>query len=409
MKTNKLIITLATFFGIQFLIFGQTDLNYILIPKGCMYSSCTPTLPFKIHLMKPVNIDAKFDASFTQSCYYISSHTGWNKLYRLDDLSDERSLRLGWRTNQLTNQFEIGLYAHINGEIESLSMEYFPDFNDYNTYYMRMKYNGMYVRAGDNSYCIKRNIFNSSAWYSLSTARGAFFGDPEKAPHGIDMWVKNESWDINSDYWDQGSNKGFGESIFYEGESYSVIASNSIKAPLVNTHNSSKYTIIEGGANVSFVAGENIILHPGFSAKSGSLFKAFILQKDKPDSLNFNAQKANLPPLNSIIHDSTKNIAFINGDIVNLGFPKLFDNINKNPISIFPNPNKGSFYIELLNIEGKSSKFYYLTDLFGNVIIPKSRIQGGRTLIDIYSYPQGLYLIYVFGDNFNFIKKICKN
>lgn len=258
----------------------QTDIDYILIPKFCHHSACSWALA-NSELMKPVDTDVLFDASFTQSCYYeIDNQTGWNKLYRLEKYLShkDRSLRLGWRTNQKTKNLEIGLYAHIDYNIESISLDFFPDFNAYNKYYMHMKHDGMYVRAGNNSYCIKREIFNPEIYYVTGTAGGAYFGGDQAAPHGMDMWVKNIEWNTQPSFWDEGANKGFCNSIFYPDDILTYQASNSIKAPLDDTHDGDpNYTTVQSGSNLTFIAGESINLYEGFHAKQGSHFVAKII------------------------------------------------------------------------------------------------------------------------------------
>ena len=250
----------------------------IKIPEGCKYSSCIPTIATHAWVMQPVDLSMTFEADFDESCYYEMDYNGWNKLYRLERLAHhmDRSVRLGWRTNQ-SQEFEIGLYAHIYEEIESVSMDFSPEFGEYYKYFMRLSHDGIYVRAGENSYCIKRQIFNPNITYETGGAKGAFFGDPEVAPHNMYISVKNREWNTGYSYWYEGYNKGYCNSIFYNGESSTIDALNNIIAPLDDTHDSDpSYTIIENGSFIIFKAGETIHLYKGFHAEAGSHFIAKI-------------------------------------------------------------------------------------------------------------------------------------
>ncbi|MEZ5197839.1 MAG: hypothetical protein R2764_16060 [Bacteroidales bacterium] len=99
-----------------------------LCPLLCNWSNCQPHLPFGALSQQNVDRDIKFKAAFGKDCLYKDSKTGWNKLevIRRAFYQQERSLRLGWRTNQTTEEFEIGLYAHIDGKIESVNMDFQP-------------------------------------------------------------------------------------------------------------------------------------------------------------------------------------------------------------------------------------------------------------------------------------------
>jgi len=383
---NKQLLVFLLIFKITQVI-SQSELDYIFFIKGCHYSGedCyIGTIAFSQIFMKYVDIDVEMEVSFTKSCKYTSENVGWNKLYRLEKLFDhkDRSLRLGWRTNQKSGIFEIGLYAHIFGEIESVNMDYTPDFNSYNKYYMRMKYNGMFVRAGDNSYCIKRKIFTPDIYYGLGLATGAFFGGEDPAPKWMDMWVKNTNWNTYSSYWDEGPNKGFCNSIFYYDEYYSVYASGTIKLSLPNTHTSAKrFTIIEPESNLVCIAGKSIKLLTGFHAKHKSHFKAIIV-----------ADKKSLDTISNLF--LVNDISLIRNQDENYTSDYKVSEIN-NYYSIFPNPTQTGLFTLRFN-DGESKKFdVEVRNMTGKTVFGKTDVTDESLAVDIRGEPSGIYLVKV--------------
>lgn len=98
MKTSIFVILLTL---MTTLVQSQVMPDYIVIPQGCHHSSCIfhPGLNF----LGETNVerDVFFTAGFASSCSYSSTSSHWNKLYRIDERfhHEDRSLRLGWRTN----------------------------------------------------------------------------------------------------------------------------------------------------------------------------------------------------------------------------------------------------------------------------------------------------------------------
>ena len=403
MKTIIIILFLFTF------NFARTQVvpeviqifPWYMCPIMCNWSNCSVHMPFYYKTQSNVDRNVKFKATFHKTCFSLDGNVGWNKLQKIEQTaSDKNNLRLGWRTDQTNEVFEVGLYAHIDGKIESVRLDYHPPLGptEFNWYYLRMAWHGMYARAGDNSYCIKRKIFEPGVEYLTDFIQGAY---REPCPNWIMGIVVNlAAWDLNSDYWKEGENKGFCNSIFYSEEYYTVLADNSITAPLVNTNNGEKYTIIEAGADVSFIARKKIILDKGFTVKPGAHFVAMITGENGVlDTIS------NLFPPKSI-KDSLLNQTCYKYEIdeAELDIDDLQPPIDKY-IYIYPNPSPGTFNIELYD-KDISGFTVEVTDMMGTRVYYKNNIEAGITEVDIKNEAKGIYFVKIQAGNKVWLEKV---
>jgi hypothetical protein len=270
-----------------------------------------------------------------------------------------------------------------------------------------MAWHGMYARAGDNSYCIKRKIFEPEVSYITDFIQGAY---KEHCPdHVMHINVTAGYWDAGlSDYWDDGANKGFCNSIFYSGENFTVHADGFITAPLPNTNSStgSPYTIIESGANVTFIAGEDIILKKGFEVQAGATYYG-IVTKDKGvlDTVT------NLfPPVNS---NTSKKYMDYNETLYknlegNYEDPENYSGYQQsgfNTITIYPNPNPGIFNVEI-NDSNNNNFTIEVSDMMGTRVYFSEHLQAGIIQIDITGSAKGIYFVKIQAGDQTFTKKV---
>jgi subtilisin family serine protease len=149
-------------------------------------------------------------------------------------------------------------------------------------------------------------------------------------------------------------------------------------------YNITANNIVYLGGNANYSAGSSIILTSGFRVMLGANFKASIKSCD------------NLNKANSInIRETSQTNKYHKKEGA-----KSTKTDNNTVLSIYPNPNKGLFYIQ----SSKNIKFYSITDISGRQIIYK--VTNNEDLsIDISKYPIGIYFLKVKIENGEIINK----
>ena len=154
--------------------------------------------------------------------------------------------------------------------------------------------------------------------------------------------------------------------------------------------------IISSCANITFSAGEKIILSHGFHAKPGSNFKAEIIKKKKYQGYYDEPKKLNLPPLDqsepcSKLPDSIYFAREVN-NLEETGYS--ISSNNQKSFSIYPNPSPGLFTLIFNN--GENTNYAVeIMDMIGNVVYRRDNVQAGNTAIDIREQPKGIYFVKV--------------
>ena len=154
--------------------------------------------------------------------------------------------------------------------------------------------------------------------------------------------------------------------------------------------------IIPNGRQLDFVAKDQINITTEFSAEQGSDFIARIDETICPNVLRSNPYSAsNL--LDSVFlisrNDKSELIIYTGSDV------DLF--------TLFPNPNKGLFYIEF-NQDNQSDYEIYLFDEFGRYLLAVEPTKERKIEINLLEKAKGNYLLAVFNkiDNTIVVKKI---
>jgi hypothetical protein len=180
--------------------------------------------------------------------------------------------------------------------------------------------------------------------------------------------------------------------IFHSGDSISYHSTNNIIA----AENEATF-VIESGANVELLAGEKIVLKPGFSAEAGSNFHAGIEPCNPTKSASL--KSATIENNNQI---STKN----NNDSISLK-----DNSQINNVKIYPNPFSESFKIEYsLSKEGSINIEIFNT--LGNKIhnYTFKKIAGLHNYVyDGEKLVNGIYIVKINTEEYQNIQILLKN
>ncbi|MDE0472293.1 MAG: S8 family serine peptidase [Ekhidna sp.] len=148
------------------------------------------------------------------------------------------------------------------------------------------------------------------------------------------------------------------------GETISFSANNTIEIG----GNSKTYTV-NSGATVKMTSCNAITLKPGFHAKRGSNVHIFI-----EPCIQLNSALSNLESLEE-------------GDSVTL------EESPEPLLKVYPNPNNGTFYVDLLN---EHPVLLQLTDLNGSIILERKELNNGKYYFELSNWPKGIYLLRTF-------------
>ena len=136
---------------------------------------------------------------------------------------------------------------------------------------------------------------------------------------------------------------------------------------------------VPSGTNVSFMSASTVVLKPGFSASSGSNFKAYI------NSNYFNNASAAV------------RFGEANEEEVYTSPSALAEPFNSEMLVIFPNPTNGPVKLLLLN-NGDYGYNYEVLDNIGSKVIEgssDSRLDGRQLELDLTESPKGIYNVKV--------------
>jgi len=137
--------------------------------------------------------------------------------------------------------------------------------------------------------------------------------------------------------------------------------------------------IVESGADVTLVAGQNILLYPGTLVTSGAQFLAAITTNGNYCGALQSAMVANPPR-----EESSEIIPEFNGR----GF------------KVFPNPTSGKFTVQLEESAGNNQGYIQILGMLGNQIIFKELENSSQFNFDLTNQKSGIYIIrIIIGDH----------
>ena len=153
--------------------------------------------------------------------------------------------------------------------------------------------------------------------------------------------------------------------------------SNVITGKTISVGGNSCSSVLENGKSISLFATDNITLLPGFHAELGSNFSAQIITNGSLKSANIDNVEA-LNDKNNIYDNSTV--------------------IIQESYKVYPNPNNGSFIIELSGALNDYQKIEVI-DLNGNIIFQTSHFSTNIVLIDLSNNQKGIYILRITSKN----------
>lgn len=400
----------------------------------------------------------RFDVKFRSECEYDLGNFNqkdWNKLMfiaHVGDLngignanSDERSIRLGWRWNLETNKMDLGLYAHINHDVDNskfVGREFFyvsnTSLNSWTGCELIFGPSGLGIIVNDKGAYIKRRDILPSG-YTAKTAykKTAYFGGQECPPHQMKIDVSDAKGDYRTNWHNGACSKTFSRSIFYDYEDLMIFAAQDIimseqvyrgqynaddtDSELNSTipagyqtgdeipwfeSDGERYVRIESGSELRLYAGNKIKLLPGFKAEKGSFFHAIIDNNFSCDPFvkinvsNQNSEREHFATAVSNVEIQTEKQKNINSENISQETSTEF--------LLYPNPSDGKFYIRLSNDEVKNIQSVSILDVFGREIqnFTEFEINNNVMKIDGGILVDGTYFVKVIGKQVHKIEKV---
>jgi hypothetical protein len=270
-----------------------------------------------------------------------------------------------------------------------------------------------YQNNPSSVYSIIMNLFHDRLYNSPSDLGGAIqlYGLSE----AINMQWNIECYNLNL------YNRKINSNISFYAKNNLIVApnlddenndlnSNSFAEPIITEN---KFTI-EPGVSCTMKAGERIVLKPGFHAKAGSNFRAYIEPNlctdgqivppggggnNEPNYESWVAQ-ANTKSIKQQEEHSAQTTT-------NTSLNDQKNNLPKQEFNIRPNPNTGIFSIYVQTLNEQEHLQLSVMDVFGKQIINQQINNSSHHQIDLSAYSKGIYYVSVTGSNgFREVKKV---
>jgi hypothetical protein len=181
------------------------------------------------------------------------------------------------------------------------------------------------------------------------------------------------------------------QNTVYSSKSVQYEANQSIFAGSNVTGGTQGDVVIKDNSNITFAAGESIMLGPGFSVEAGSTFQAYI-----KDFYCAPANQMNMVSLSGHNNNSDTNQNANNELQVD---PPSFDTkiLKTNEIRISPNPSDGEFDVCIDRTDLQEAKIQ-LYDMLGSLVYNDNLCIGQTKKISINRQPAGIYLLKIIND-----------
>ena len=176
-------------------------------------------------------------------------------------------------------------------------------------------------------------------------------------------------------------------------------------------------------SNVTYRAGKEIALQPGFQVEAGSTFHAYIKRyvcgvddytsgmrtaKDSTDnnmSNDYEGDAMNDIPLHYVEYPKSNvgNYPYLPDE---LETSETINQIDKNEVKITPNPSTGIFSVEAKKTIENEILSLRVYDLLGNLIIELNDVSV-KTEINLKNYSKGVYMVHILSNlGNNYVKKV---
>jgi hypothetical protein len=176
-------------------------------------------------------------------------------------------------------------------------------------------------------------------------------------------------------------------------------------------------------SNVTYRAGKEIALQPGFQVEAGSTFHAYIKRyvcgvDDYTSGMRTAKDSANNNISNDYEGDAMNDIPlhyveYPKSDADNYPYlpeeletSETINQIDKNEVKITPNPSTGIFSVEAKKIIENEILSLRVYDLLGNLIIELNDVTE-KTEINLKNYSKGVYMVHILSNlGNNSVKKV---
>ena len=248
----------------------------------------------------------------------------WNKFGRITYLNgtfvNDNKLHVGWRADpENIKQLKLGAYFHELAEDEPYFVCHYITNVNIDTevemdMYMSTGTIGLILR--DQGLVLRKSGMIPNEKKSSSLKRTFYFGDGliYKADNCLStkkmkIDFRNQEYDKDgfADHLNKCKHITVNISKFIDGDEHEFYAYETMWGSVPDgwqvdyetghPNKIKQQCIIKDGADITFSASESIHLKHGFRAKSGSNFRAKIVQKKKPEGYYDKPKKLNLPPL----------------------------------------------------------------------------------------------------------------
>lgn len=394
---------------------------------------------------KYTNRRLKFKAHLYHNCWYDEdalSYPGWNKIgtitYPLDqfpwpgnwDKEDRFKSHVGWRMKKINEEqvLRLSLFYHQDFKYVSHWIEdifFNPDAVIWVDMYLGSDVIGLVI----DDKCLGLRQMNNYGpfWDKKSLLRKIFwFGGKSPAPHKMEMKFECMEYDRPNyqDYFNSRNIMTWNLTEFQPGDNFVYFANTKINGSgeidWVQKHSehpdqTKQKCIIKDGANITFIAGQKIILHHGFCVKSGGNFVAKIGSREiyerliGNDSINISTFSNNRIPSGILkLYDTITNKAsslYSGREFKSTKNYGNYLNINKEIYQIYPNPNSGIFNLVVFN--DKFSVFsVQIINMIGKTVYKKESVPVGKTEINIKEQAKGIYFIKIQSGDKTYMEKV---
>ncbi len=147
--------------------------------------------------------------------------------------------------------------------------------------------------------------------------------------------------------------------------------------------------VVNGGANVTFQAGEEIVIRPGVEVHAGADFRAHIAPVGCGTRLDYGriGEQGDIDEANHAFNTRTGNSNAVA------------------QFAIMPNPNNGTFNVSW---ESETPATIEVYDAIGHIVWSKEKVQQNTMNIDITSQPKGIYLVRIATENQTFTERVIR-